>query len=72
VANLKNKGEMVSPMIYENLKWMTVKEAATYLRRTEGAMKNLIYRGKVRVRKWAGRVYVNRGELDSSIESGLL
>ena len=72
MANLKNKGGIVSPMIIENLKWMTVKEAATYLRRSEGAMKNLIYRGKVRVRKWAGRVYVNRGELDSSIESGLL
>lgn len=72
MANLTLKGEDISPMIFDNLKWMTVKEAAIYLRRTEGAMKNLIYRGKVRVRKWAGRVYVNRQELDSSIESGLL
>ena len=72
MADLIHEGDIKSPMFFDNLKWMTVKEAAIYLRRTEGAMKNLIYRGKVRVRKWAGRVYVNRQELDSSIESGLL
>ena len=58
--------------IFDNLKWITVKEAAFYLRRSTGAVKNLIYRGKIRVRKWAGRVYINRKELDSAIQSGLL
>lgn len=71
MANLKNKGEMVSPVISENLKWLTVSEAAVYLRRTIGAVKNLIYRGQIRPRKWAGRVYISRLELDRSIESGL-
>lgn len=72
MANLDLEGDMSAPLFFENLKWMTVREAAVYLRRTQGAMKNLIYRGKVRTRKWAGRVYVNRMELDSSIEAGLL
>ena len=72
MANSKPEGDDMSPMFFDNLKWMTVKEAAVYLRRTNGAMKNLIYRGKVRARKWAGRVYINRKELDSCIEAGLL
>ncbi len=71
MANLKTSGDMKSPMIFENLKWLTVNEAATYLRRTSGAIRNLIYRGQIRPRRWAGRVYINRAELDRKIESGL-
>ena len=59
-------------VIFDNLKWMTVRDAALYLRRSYGAIKNLIYRGKVRPRKWAGRVYLSRKELDELIENGLL
>lgn len=70
MANLNSEGA-TTPKFFENLKWLTVSEAAIYLRRTSGAVKNLIYRGHIRPRKWAGRVYINRDELDRKIESGL-
>lgn len=71
MANLINKGDELSPRFFDNLKWLTVSEAAIYLRRTSGAIRNMIYRGQIRPRKWAGRVYISRMELDRSIESGL-
>lgn len=67
-----SEGVIGIPEFFDNLKWITVKETAIYLRRSYGAVKNLIYRGKIRVRKFCGRVYVNRIELDRQIEAGLL
>jgi hypothetical protein len=72
MENVGSKDVLETSEFFENLKWMTVKETAIYLRRSYGAVKNLIYRGQIRVRKYCGRVYVNRIELDRQIETGLL
>lgn len=51
-------------------KWFTTAEAAAYLGRSEGAVRNLVYRGKLVVRKFGGRNYFSRVELDRAIEGG--
>ncbi len=55
--------------LFENLVWMNSEEAATYLRRTPNAIRILICRGKLRRRKWNGRLLFKKIELDLMLES---
>jgi len=66
-------------VIFENLIWLTCKDAAIYLRKfrddgepSVGAVRNLIYRGKLRARKWAGCIYIKKSEIDNAIELSLI
>ena len=64
-------------LFFENKsEWLTTAEAATYLRKfkPEGipsvnAVHKLVSKGKIRRRKFAGRLYFKRKELDYLIES---
>lgn len=63
-------------MLFENSEWLTTAEAACYLRRLtpEGfpsadAIHQMVSRGKIRRRKWCGRLYFKRRELDYLLES---
>jgi hypothetical protein len=65
--------------LFENLIWLTTEEVAIYLRRTTrdgkpsvGAIRNLIYRGKLRARKFCGKLYFKREEIDRLIETSEL
>jgi hypothetical protein len=58
--------------LFKNLIWLTTDEAATFLRRTPYALRQLAYKGKVRPRKFAGRLYFKRAELDTLIDTSLL
>jgi excisionase family DNA binding protein len=53
-------------------KWFTTAEAAAYLGRSEGAVRNLVYRGKLITRKFGGRIYYSRDELDRAIERSVM
>tara|TARA_R110002049_G_scaffold249187_5_gene423593 strand:- start:77 stop:334 length:258 start_codon:yes stop_codon:yes gene_type:complete len=55
--------------IFDNLIWLTTDEAATFLRKTSHALRQLVYKGKIRPRKFAGRLYFKRTELDTLIDT---
>lgn len=54
---------------FEKLTWLTTKEAAFYLRKSENALLIMVRRGYVRPRKFRRRLYFRRIELDRLLES---
>lgn len=64
-----------SNLFFENLEWLTTAEAAAYLRKfcptgmpSVNAIHKLVSQGKIRRRKFAGRLFFKRKELDYLIE----
>lgn len=55
--------------IFENSIWMTVRDTAKYLSRTENAIRILICRGTLHVHRLGRRVYLSRLEIDNLINS---
>ncbi len=65
-----NQGEHINaPLIFENLIWLSTEEAARLLRRSSHALRQLVYKGKIRARKYGGRLYFKRSELNELIET---
>lgn len=65
-----------SCVIFDNPKWLSTKDAAIYLRKfrkdgdpSEGAIRTAIWRRELRARKWRGRLYILREELDRLINN---
>jgi excisionase family DNA binding protein len=58
-----------STTLFENLKWMTTSEAATYLRKSANALRTAVCRGQITARKFRRRLYFKRSELDRLIET---
>ncbi len=48
---------------------MTSEEAAMYLRRSVGQIRNMVYRGQLRYRRFCRRLYFRKFDLDRLIES---
>lgn len=66
-------------MLFENLIWLTTVETAIYLRRftkegkpSTGAIRTLVCRGRLRARKYLGKLYFKKSELDHLIETSEL
>lgn len=70
--NMVNDSRSGGNKNFDSLIWMTTEEAASYLRRSVNALRILVCRGKLRARKFGGRLYFKRQELDEAIESSLL
>lgn len=51
--------------------WMTCDETASYLGRSRNAVWLLVSRGFLVKRKWNGRLYFKRNEIDRLIDSGM-
>ena len=62
-------GENPPGALFYNLKWLTTKEAAVYLRRSVNAVHLLVSRGQLKARKFCNRLYFKRDELDYVIET---
>lgn len=59
--------------LFDNrIRWMTVKDAAKYLGRSENAIRLLIYRGVLRPYKLGRRTYLNKSEIDEEIVTSAL
>jgi excisionase family DNA binding protein len=59
-------------LLISQKKWLTTGEVAFYLGTSEGAVRNLVYRGVLRPKSFGGRGYRNlfkREELDRIIEA---
>ncbi len=73
VKNIKNQTvnheTCESDVIFDNLIWMTIKDAARYLSRTENAIRIAVHRGQLTRYKWLGRLYFKRSDLDTILES---
>lgn len=72
VKDLLPKGDESKRPIFEIKIWMTVKDAATYLSRTENAIRILMCRKILRVYRMGRRVYLKRSEIDLLIESSVM
>lgn len=64
-----NSGLAPDSLFFDNLKWLTTEEAATYLRVSVGSVKNLVYRGVLRPRKLGRLNRFKKNELDRLLES---
>lgn len=64
-------GEKSPSTLFDNLKWLTTKETAIYLRRSVNAIHTLVSRKYLRPRKFANRLYFSREELDCLLDSSL-
>jgi hypothetical protein len=53
----------------DHLTWLDSKEAAKYLRKSVPALRQMVYRGYIRPRKFQRRLYFRRSELDWLLES---
>ena len=65
-------------VLFEKSEWLTTKETAIYLRKfsasetpSSNAIHKLVARGTIRRRKFAGRLFFRKKELDFLIESSV-
>lgn len=72
-----HESQKVDSMFLENSEWLTTEETAIYLRKflSDGSpntnpVHKMVSRGLIRRRKFGGRLYFRRRELDFLIESG--
>lgn len=64
-----NLNNGVQKTFLNDLKWLSTKEAAEYLRVSVGSMKNLVYRGIIRPRKLGRLNRFKRADLDRLLEA---
>lgn len=62
-------GPYSAHQLFDNLIWLTTEEAAKFLRKSSHALRQLAYKGKVRPRKFSGRLYFKKSELHELIDS---
>lgn len=62
--------------LFDNLLWLSTKDAAIYLRKfrvdgspSEGAIRNLVWRGVLKARKWQRRLFFKRTDLDRLLQN---
>ena len=65
----KSSDSNESDLLFNNLIWLTTKEASVYLRKSVNALHTLVSRGHVRARKFRNRLYFNKKELSYLIET---
>ncbi len=56
-------------LLFNNLIWITTKEASEFLRKSSHAVRQMVYKGQITARKFHGKLYFNRLELNELIDS---
>jgi excisionase family DNA binding protein len=54
---------------FDNLIWLTTDEAASFLRKSSHALRQMTYKGRIRPRKFGGRLYFKKAELNDLIDT---
>jgi len=73
----KSEGVESGNTLFDNLLWLSTKDAAIYLRKfrkvdgkpSEGAIRNAVWRGVLKARKWQRRLYFRKADLDRLIQT---
>lgn len=68
MVKLKSMEEANSSQFFENFEWMNSEEAARYLRRSVGQIRNMVYRGQIKFRKFNSRLYFRKNDLERAVE----
>ena len=55
--------------LFENLIWLTTEEAARFLRKSCHALRQMVYKGQIKARKFRGRLYFKKSELHELIDT---
>ncbi len=55
--------------LFDNLTWFRSEDAAKYLRTSVGQIRNMVYRGQLKARKFHNRLYFNRRELNALLDA---
>ena len=78
-ADSNEQNSESSQKFFDNLTWLSTKDAAVYLRKfrkngqpSDGAIRTAIWRGLLKARKWGRRLYIKRVELDRLLELSLI
>ena len=58
----------LSALLFKNLDWLTSAEAAYYLRKSRDNIRQMVCRGHLRARKFHGRLYFKKVELDQVLD----
>lgn len=58
-----------STTLFNNLIWLTTDEAAFFLRKSTHALRQMVYKGKIRAKKFSGRLYFRKDDLHELIET---
>lgn len=66
MADKVNSNERVA--FFDNLVWLNSEEAARYLRRSVGQLRNMVHRRQLAYKKYCRRLYFRRTDLDRHIE----
>lgn len=61
--------EVKDKLFFENLEWMRTEDAAKYLRTSVGQIRNMVYRGQLKPRKFNRRLYFRKADIDRTIEN---
>lgn len=56
---------------FDKLIWLTVKQAAVYLSRSENSIRILLCRGALQAHRLGGRIYLRRSEIDHALEKSI-
>jgi hypothetical protein len=77
VADSRHKTEESDETLFDNLLWLSTKDAAIYLRKfrkvdgkpSEGSIRNAVWRGILKARKWRRRLYFKKTDLDRLLQN---
>ena len=69
VYNFQGGSNHRASLLFENLIWLTTKEAAVYLRKSVNAVHLLVNRKQLKARKFNNRLYFKKKELDYVLET---
>lgn len=69
VYDESQKTDNQSSVLFENLIWMTSDEAASYIRKSTGALRTAVCRGQIKAKKFHRRLYFKKKDLDYLLES---
>ena len=58
-----------STMLFDNLIWLTTEEAARFLRKSNHALRQMLYKGQISARKVHGRLYFKKSELHELVDT---
>lgn len=55
--------------LFDNRIWVGTKKAAEYLERSAGQIRNMVWRGQIKAKKFHGKLYFNTNDLKALLDN---